>query len=214
MLTPKKRKPRKFAERKLITFIICILLIGCIIGGSVVGIIAAAASNSSSTPYGTRDGKTLTDDGVLIVKSEEFTPLECGLSEELQEYTFYLCQAYYMDFEFVMALMYTESAFKADVISGTNDYGLMQLNTCNHKELTDKLGITDFTEPYQNIRGGVYLLRRLFEKYDEPALVCMAYNMGEYGASVLWDNGVYETAYSNKVLSKANEYAAEADNAK
>lgn len=214
MLTPKKRKPRKFAERKLITFIICILLIGCIIGGSVVGIIAAAASNSSSALYGTRDGKTLTDDGVLIVKSEEFTPLECGLSEELQEYTFYLCQAYYIDFEFVMALMYTESAFKTDVISGTNDYGLMQLNTCNHKELTDKLGITDFIEPYQNIRGGVYLLRRLFEKYDEPALVCMAYNMGEYGASVLWDNGVYETAYSNKVLAKANEYAAEADNAK
>ena len=108
-----------------------------------------------------------------------------------------------------MALMYTESSFRADIVSGTNDYGLMQINKCNHAELTEALGITDFTEPYQNIRAGLYLLRCLFEKYDEPALVCMAYNMGEYGASTLWDKGVYETSYSIKVLTKADEYKAQ-----
>ena len=85
----------------------------------------------------------------------------------------------------------------------------MQINECNHAELSDKLGITDFTEPYQNIRAGMYILRRLFEKYDEPALVCTAYNMGEYGASVLWEKGIYETAYSQKVLAKADEYAVQ-----
>lgn len=84
-----------------------------------------------------------------------------------------------------------------------------EINKCNHTELKEALGITDFTEPYQNIRAGLYILRRLFEKYDEPAMVCMAYNMGEYGASVLWDNGVYETSYSQKVLAKAEEYAAQ-----
>ena len=107
-----------------------------------------------------------------------------------------------------MALMYTESSFRADVVSGTNDYGLMQINKCNHEELSSALGITDFNEPYQNIRAGLYILRRLFEKYDEPSMVCMAYNMGEYGASVLWDNGVYSTSYSQKVLAKMDEYTA------
>ena len=37
----------------------------------------------------------------------------------------------------------------------------------------------------------------------------MAYNMGEYGASTLWDKGVYETNYSIKVLTKADEYEAQ-----
>ena len=53
------------------------------------------------------------------------------------------------------------------------------------------------------------ILRGLFEKYEDPALVCMAYNLGEYGASVLWDKGIYETSYSRNVLSVADEYEAQ-----
>ena len=40
-------------------------------------------------------------------------------------------------------------------------------------------------------------------------MVCMAYNLGEYGASVLWDKGIYETSYSRNVLSVADEYEAQ-----
>ena len=212
-----KKKSRAKANCVAYLIIIGIFLVGAICGGLIAGAAvktraddqgAAAAPALSSEPYGTRDGKTLTDEGVLILQSSNFAPLDCGLSPELQEYTYYLCEAYYLDFDFVMGLMYTESGFRADVISGTNDYGLMQINACNHATLSDKLGITDFTDPYQNIRAGVYILRGLFEKYDDAARVCMAYNMGEYGASVLWDKGIYNTTYSNKVLAKANEYAA------
>lgn len=214
-MTPKKkRRPVSKAERRVITVIICIFLIGAIIGGCTVAAVNAfgGASQLSDKLYGTRDGRYITENGGLTFNYEldsKFVPLDCDLPVELQEFTYYLCEAYYIDFEFVMALMYTESAFDADVISKTNDYGLMQINECNHAELTSALGITDFTEPYQNIRAGLYILRRLFEKYDEPALVCMAYNMGEYGASILWDKGIYETGYSIKVLSKADEYEAE-----
>mgnify|MGYP002624719398 CR=1 FL=1 len=211
-----KKKRRAKANVAAYLVIIGIFIVGAICGGLIAGTAAkttatntaAAEPALSSEPYGTRDGKTLTEEGVLILQSSNFTPLECGLSPELQEYTYYLCEAYYLDFDFVMGLMYTESSFRADIISGTNDYGLMQINACNHATLSDKLGITDFTDPYQNIRAGVYILRGLFEKYDDAAKVCMAYNMGEYGASVLWDKGIYNTTYSNKVLAKANEYAA------
>lgn len=209
-MIPKKKCPKfSNAERKVITFIICIFLIGAIIGGAIVGTVNALSANiKAGAPYGTRDGKTLQGEPPYEYLSDsDFIPLDCGLSEDLQEYTYYLCEAYYIDFDFAMALMFTESSFKVDTISETGDYGLMQINKCNHKSLSSALGISDFTEPYGNIRAGLFILRGLFEKYDEPALVCMAYNMGEYGASVLWKQGIYETEYSNKVLAKADEYA-------
>ena len=219
MTVTQKKNARRKAERSLLLFIICIFLIGAIIGSGVVvvahaisGKSTAEADTQATEPYGTRDGRYITENGGITFDYElgsEFEPLECALPVELQEFTYYLCEAYYIDFEFAMALMYTESSFRADVVSGTNDYGLMQINKCNHEELSSALGITDFNEPYQNIRAGLYILRRLFEKYDEPALVCMAYNMGEYGASTLWDKGVYETSYSRKVLAKADEYEAQ-----
>lgn len=40
----------------------------------------------------------------------------------------------------------------------------------------------------------------LFEKYEDPEKVLMAYNMGETGAKRLWDKGIYETDYTNKVI--------------
>ena len=211
MAAVRKHRRSQRVSRQFIAFVVALLLLGGIIGGAIVGTVNALSANSTtSTPYGTRDGKALRGEPPYEYLSDsDFVPIDCGLSEDLQEYTYYLCEAYYIDFEFVMALMYTESSFNADIVSGTNDYGLMQINKCNHAELTDKLGITDFTEPYQNIRAGVYILRRLFEKYDDAAKVCMAYNMGEYGGSVLWEQGVYETAYSNKVLAKADEYATQ-----
>jgi len=210
-----KRKSRRAAAYKGYIIIIGIFLVGALVGALIAGIAVKANANSeaaqsaalSSERYGTRDGKQLTEEGVLILQSSDFTPLDCALSPELQEYTYYLCEAYYLDFDFVMGMMYTESSFRTDIISSTNDYGLMQINACNHEMLRNKLGITDFTDAYQNIRAGVYILRGLFEKYDDAARVCMAYNMGDYGASVLWEKGIYNTTYSNKVLAKANEYA-------
>ena len=204
----------------LLVFLIAALIVGGVIGGIIVGAKMSISRNaeadskevqalSSSALYGTRDGKTLTPEGALIIESPDFVPLDCELPAELQEYTYYLCEAYYIDFDFVMALMYAESSFRTDVVSDTGDYRLMQINSVNHEKLTENLGITDFTDPYQNIRAGVYILRGLFEKYDDAAKVLMAYNMGDYGASVLWDKGVYSTTYTNKVLAKADEYKDE-----
>lgn len=208
----KKKKSISRATKAFIVF--CVLLVTV---SGVVGAVIASALNKDdaevATPpslYGTRDGKTVTennDESFNYIVEENFSPIDCELPEELQEFTYYLCEAYYIDFNFAMAVMFTESSFRADIINGS-DYGLMQINECNHKDLEDKLGVTNFLEPYQNIRAGLYILRGLFEKYDEPSLVCMAYNMGEYGASVLWDKGIHETSYSIKVLSKSDEYAA------
>lgn len=206
----KRRRP----NAQFIVFVAAVLLVGGIIGGAIVGTVnALSADTAADAQYGTRDGKTLQGEPPYeYLSGSNFVPLDCELSEDLQEYTYYLCQAYYIDFNFAMALMFTESSFNTDIISATGDYGLMQINKCNHESLSSALGVTDFTEPYANIRAGLFILRGLFEKYDDAAKVCMAYNMGEYGASVLWEQGIYETTYSNKVLAKADEYAAQKGN--
>lgn len=198
----------KYTKKQILIFIVAPFLIGAIMSGATAGIITACNHNNGI--YGTRDGKHLTGKPPYEYLSDDtFTPLKCDMPEELQEYTYYLCEAYYLDFDFVMALIYTESSFKADAVSEQGSYGLMQISKVNHDALTDALGVTDFTEPYGNIRAGLYILRGLFERYDDERRVLMAYNMGEYGASVLWEQDIHETAYTNKVLSKAAEYASQ-----
>ena len=130
-----------------------------------------------------------------------FTALPVQLDPEVQQFTWWLCKGYNLDFSLVMAMMWQESSFRPDVISKTNDYGLMQINACNHAWLSQTIGVTDFLDPYQNIRAGTFILRKLFEKYQDTSMVLMAYNMGEDGASRLWKQGIYSTNYSAAVLN-------------
>lgn len=126
--------------------------------------------------------------------------------EDLQEFTYYLSAAYDIDYTLVLAIISKESGFMPDGISSTNDYGLMQINACNHEWLTEELGITDFIDPYENIKAGLFILRGLFEKYDSTSKVLMAYNMGENGASKLWEQGIFESNYSKDVLQRQETY--------
>lgn len=126
------------------------------------------------------------------------------LSEELQQYTFYICRHYDISeyYEMVLALMWHESDFTVDAISSTDDYGLMQINKCNHKDLQENLGIVDILDPQSNIDGGVYILSTLIEKYEDMHKVLMAYNMGPSKAREHWSNGTYTSKYSRAVESK------------
>lgn len=145
---------------------------------------------------------------------EPFEPVDCPLDYELQEYTWLMCKANNIDFSLVMALMQHESRYDAKVISPTDDYGLMQINETNHKWLSDELGITDYLDEKQNINAGVYVLRLLFEKYDDTSQVLMAYNMGESNAKECWDYGIYESEYSRQILQYQAEIKEELEKAK
>ena len=121
------------------------------------------------------------------------------LPEKYQDYLWQLCKKYKVTdyYELFIAQMYHESGFDESVISGTNDYGLMQINKCNHKWLTKELGNGDFLNPYNNMEAGVLIMSRFLQKYSDvhKALVC--YNRGE--SAVI--NGTYSTSYSKCVIS-------------
>lgn len=215
---------RKAAMAKRVIIMLCIaLFLGLAVGG-VSGyamkthitakdkgkeeIHTSEQVSTKTLVYGAYDDRCFTEEISLDwgAGDLDFTPLECGMPEEQQEFVFYLCSGYNLDFTLVMALIQHESSFDPNVISSTNDYGYMQINAINHDWLTKTLAVTDYTDPYQNIRAGVFVLRKLFERYQDTNMVLMAYNMGENGASRLWEKGIFETDYTESILTIQEQF--------
>ena len=145
-----------------------------------------------------------------IVETVELQPrIDCSLDDETQQMIVEKCKEYDIDFSFAMAVIFKESSFRPEIISKSNDYGLMQINKINHKSLSEQIGITDFLDPEQNVTAGLYMLNNLFDKYEDPAKVLMAYNMGENGAKRLWNKGIYTTDYAEEILQQADIYKEE-----
>lgn len=138
------------------------------------------------------------------VRAAEPTYYDIPLSEELQLYTYTRCVDYGIadHYELVLAMMWQESNFTPDTISKTNDYGIMQINACNHEWLRDVLGTTNFLDASQNIDAGTYIISRMLLKYEDEHKALMAYNMGERGASLNWEAGIYTSNYSRGVVAK------------
>lgn len=190
--------------KRILTSWLIVAVIFSLIGFGIGSITSkrerAAEPGKEILIYGQYEGRIFEGEMSQEWSGANFVPLDVPMNEDLQEFIFYLSEAYNMDFTFVMALIQHESSFQPDAVSATNDYGLMQINECNHAYITEALGVTDFLDPYENVRSGMFILRKLFEKYETPEKVLMAYNMGETGASWLWEQGIFETNYSKSVL--------------
>lgn len=118
--------------------------------------------------------------------------------EEYQDYLWGLCKKYNVEdyYELFIAQIYHESSFDESVISSTNDYGLMQINKCNHSWLSKELDNNNFLDPYNNMEAGVLMMSEYLQKYSDvhKALVC--YNKGESAVT----NGIYSSSYSKCVI--------------
>lgn len=215
---------RKAAMGKRVIILLCIATFFGLVAGGLSGYALKAhitakdeengqihingQADTETLVYGVYDDRCFTEEVSLDwgAGDLDFKPLDCRMPEEEQEFVFYLCSAYNIDFTLVMALIEHESRFDPAAISKTNDYGYMQINIQNHKWLTETLGVTDYTDPYQNIRAGVFVIRKLFERYQDAEMVLMAYNMGENGAGRLWEKGIYETNYTHSVLAIQEQF--------
>ena len=85
----------------------------------------------------------------------------------------------------VLAVMGIESMGDPEAVSSAGATGLMQLIPDTAK----RFGVTDITNPAQNIKGGVAYLNLLMNMFNrDPVLVLAAYNAGE--GAVQANNGV------------------------
>lgn len=194
-------KRRTIANRIITSWVIIALIFSIV--GFAIGVVSHSSKPKTETLiYGrVADGKIFDGDMSVSYESEDtlFVPLDVPLDSDVQEFIYYLSKGYNMDFTFVMAIIQQESGYQPDAVSNTDDYGLMQINKVNHGYITDEIGVTNYLDPYENVRAGMFILRKLFEKYETPEKVLMAYNLGESGAKALWDKGVFETNYSKSV---------------
>lgn len=144
-----------------------------------------AASASPSTP------------AIEDVEDYPYNPL-IPLSADIQAYMMAACEKYNAPYALALGLVEKESSFNPDVVSKTNDYGLMQINKINFEDLLAR-GIDPLTVE-GNIEAGLYILGGLIDRFDDYELALMAYNCGPTGAQRLWDAGVYSTNHSSKVM--------------
>ncbi len=193
----------------LMSWLVCILL-GFLIGITLAAVFAPKATQfpetaESSMTETANDGmfaSPLPDEADFCSPPEKIARIyNIPLSEELQEYTFIICEDYGVDYELVLAVMEKESSYRPNLISKTGDHGIMQINECNHEKLEKTLGVNDFLDAKQNILCGVHLLGELSEKYSDPHRVLMAYNFGEAGARRYVAKGNTSSRYSRSVMA-------------
>ena len=123
------------------------------------------------------------------------------LSRELQDAAFQAADEWDVPAGLLLAIMGQESGYQVDAVSGTGDYGLMQINAINHPRLREELGITDFLDPVQSIQAGAYMVGELMDKYEDLDRVLTSYNRGETGArNYAEETGSYRSSYSASVL--------------
>ena len=139
---------------------------------------------------------------------ERYVYYDVPLTDDLQEYIQELCAEYeFPRYDIIVAMIQQESGFQPWALSETGDYGLMQINQCNHPWLRRELGVTDIMDERQNILCGVYIIQQLYHKYDDIGLALMAYNCGETGAGRLLAQGTYSTSYSRSIEFAASQLA-------
>lgn len=116
------------------------------------------------------------------------------------------CEKYGVPYALALAVADVESRFDPTATSGTNDYGLMQINQVNHGWLLEQ-GIDPMT-PEGNIEAGVLFLSDYLTAYGDPEMAIMAYNCGPGGAQKLWAAGTYHTEHSQKVMARFDHWTS------
>lgn len=134
-------------------------------------------------------------------------PIDIDLLDHIQG----LSADYEIPVELVLAVIETESSYKADAVSSVGAKGLMQIRPEFHEDRMNRLNCTDLFDPYQNVKVGMDFLAELIEKYNgnlHKALT--AYNHGETGATKdFFSKGIYQSKHSRKVLETTEKIKGE-----
>jgi hypothetical protein len=179
-------------------------------------------AETSAWPMGESTQMTQTDDGqqetwqdiggfVYHDIPEEYQRAGGCFPEELQMYTYALCQQYGVDYSLIVAMIEQESGYVFDKVGDDgNSFGYMQVYETAHTDRMERLHCTDITDPYQNVQVGIDYMAGLIGKYGTVRDALAAYNYGERGAREhLWNNGIYVYSYNEAIMSRAKELEEE-----
>ena len=183
-----------------------VLVLLMLIGGVFGFFLAKLTTPPPETITVTKTVEVPVNSNVLVDTADVFL-FDVPLSDSLQRYIYEICADENVPITLVMAMIEHESRFNPEVVSSTDDYGLMQINEVNHEWLEEDFRCADMLNPYQNVFCGIKIIAKYIEKYEgDYGKALMAYNMGDYGARKAWQNGVTITKYSTSVLELMQKY--------
>lgn len=210
-----RRETGKINKYRLMKIYAYAVLIGLVLAGFVIGFVTGRLTAPEKV-------KTVTVSETVEVPTSNSTLPETTdihyfnvpLSHSLQKYIFEICADEGVPPTLILAMIEHESQFDPEVISETEDYGLMQINKINHDQLKEEYRSADMLNPYQNVFCGVKILSGYVGKYEgDYTKALMAYSMGEYGAKKAWANGVKSTDYTTSILGLWQKYEEVSENA-
>ncbi len=141
---------------------------------------------------------------------QEYTDTGGCLPESVRVYLYNLCEQHNISYPLMLALIETESGYQWDAESPDGSCkGYAMISDRWHRERMQRLGVEDIHDPYGNLDVSVDFISELFAKYHDANIVLMCYNCGESGAEKLLTDGIYSTAYSEKILEREAEISHE-----
>lgn len=200
---------RKRSRRDIIKLEARLILIGLVALGMLIGFFIGKAQTKTVT-----ETVTVTEivevpayDADNLPEVSDIYYFDIPLSNSLQRFIYEVCADNEVPVTLVLALIEHESRFNPEAVSSTGDYGLMQINEVNHKNLEERFRTADMLDPYQNIFCGVKILSEYIKKYEgNYSKALMAYNMGSYGAEKAWKNEIKSTKFSDSILTLFEKY--------
>jgi hypothetical protein len=172
--------------------------------------VVTKAAEKKVIEVGTKLNPYVSRSAAALLVDNGFKQYNINLPVEQQKFTYNLCKDYGIQYELFLSTMYKESGYNPNAIGGGNSYGLSQIHISNHAMLSSRLGITNFLDPYENIKAGIYMLSLYLDSArkivsDDRSIEVYAlnsYNMGE-GAyyTTCYSNGILDRAYSNSILA-------------
>lgn len=145
------------------------------------------------------------------VEEEDETPSYLSdavpLDHDTQAQVMGWCEEYGVPYSMALAVIEAESSFRPDAENGSC-YGYMQINSINKSWLLQEIGVTDLTDPLQNLHSGIYMLGDLYGKYGDWHKVLVCYNCGEMGAyNHYFSQGLTSSGYSRHVMDLETKWA-------
>lgn len=144
-----KKRP-KYNLKKLGVFLAVLVL-----AGGAAGYLLGVLTTPHKTVTVTKTIEVPVHETDGLPQETEVFPFDVPLSDSLQRYIYEICADEGVPVTLALAMIEHESGFNPEVVSSTNDYGLMQINAINHEWLEEKYRTADFLNPYQNAFCGI-----------------------------------------------------------
>lgn len=202
----RKRKVNRYKIARIEAWVVLLILF---LGGGLIGFLVgkSQAKTIVKTETHMETVEVPVYEADKLPEMSEVVFFDVPLSHSLQRYIYEVCADEEIPVTLIMAMVEHESQFNPEIISKTNDYGLLQINAVNHETLAEQYRTADMLNSYQNIFCGVKIIGSYVRQYDgDYTKALMAYNMGAYGATKAQESGITSTSYTETILALMQEY--------